>query len=395
MPQQATAPLEFEPFTAGTDADPYPTYKRLREEEPVHHSRRFGFHALSRFDDIQAVSRDWQRFSNAQGVDIDRTGDYFGPNFLESDPPQHRILRGLAQRRFTPKVIRETLEPTIRDWVARVVAELEDRGDVDLGTELAWPLPFAIACQLLGFPPEDGEFLSEASRTFIEREQGEILPPASAQRAAEQLRAYVSDVIEARRRKPGDDLVSMLVDVQIDGEPLTEAELVGNVFLLFDAGTQTTACLLSNAFVLLAAHPDQRKWLAQNLDEIPRAVEEVLRFESPVQHLTRTTTTDVELHGTTIPSGSTVVLLYGAANRDPAIWDEADGFDVRRVPKRNLAFGEGIHHCIGAPIARLEATVALEALVPLMESYELGGDPVRLRSHLLRGYVRVPARFGS
>lgn len=390
MSLKPAAALEFDPFTAGSDHDPYPLYARLRDERPVYHHPQHDFYAISRFDDVQALSRDWNTFSNANGVDIDRTGDYFGPNFLDSDPPRHRLLRSLVQKRFTPQAIRETVEPVIRDQVARSMHSIREKTEVDLGVELAWALPFTVACHLLGFPPEDADFLRDASRRFIEREAGVRLPPAAAQHAAQELQDYVTRTCERRRRNPTDDLVSLLVTADVGGEPLPEREVVGNIFLMFDAGTQTTACLLTSAIRLLDANPEQRRWLAQNPSQIPLAVEECLRFESPVQHLTRTTTVDVELHGERIPANSTVALLYGAANRDASRWVDPDRFDITREPKRHVAFGEGIHHCIGAPIARMEAAIALEALLPELETLRVSSPPTRLRSHLLRGYVTLP-----
>jgi cytochrome P450 len=391
-PGTATA-LAFDPFQAGQDADPYPLFDRMRDEAPVYHDADHGFYAVSRYDDVQKISRDWERFSNAEGIDIDRTGDYFGPNFLDSDPPRHRTMRSLVQRRFSPGTVRETLEPVIRAEVSRLVETAVEAGSADVANDLAWPLPFSIACHLLGFPVADRDFLWGASRRFIERDYGERLPPAVAQEAAEELRAYVAEIAGERRRNPGDDLLSLLATSEVDGSPLPEGELVGNAFLLFDAGTQTTACMLSSALVLLDAYPDQRRWLIDNPDRVAQAVEEVLRFESPVQHLTRTTTVEVEIHDVRIPPGETVALLYGAANRDPRKWPEPERFDLAREPVRNLAFGDGIHHCLGAPIARLEASIALEVLLPHLDDFHLTEHPTRLRSHLLRGYVSAPAAF--
>ena len=383
--------VEFNPFMAGTDDDPYPTYAWLRDEDPVYHSERHGFYAVSRFADVEAVSRAWQRFSNAQGIDIDQTGDLFGPNFITSDPPDHRLTRRLLQHRFSPRAISDAIEPLVRDQVNELVAKVAGNNAVDVGRELAWPLPFSIACHLLGFPSEDREFLWDASQRFEERQVGRSVAPEVAERAAAELRLYVAEQAAGRRRNPGHDLVTLLVSAEIDGKPLTEPEIVGNTFVLFNAGTQTTACLLTNALVLLGSHPEQLAWLTRNPDRVPDAVEEFLRFEAPVQHFTRTTTEEVSMHGIRIPHGSKVVLLYGAANRDPREWIDPERLDLSREPKRHVAFGEGIHFCLGAPIARLEGRIALEALLPHLRNYRLTDPPTRLRSHQLRGYVSVPA----
>jgi cytochrome P450 len=388
--ESATA-SPFDPFMAGTDAYPYAGYALLREEMPVYPERRYGFFAISRYEDVQAISRDWRRFSSADGIDLDRTGDCFGPNFVSCDPPTHRFIRSAIQHRFSPKAIRETLDRIVRAEVAKLLEPVVGSAEVDLARDFCWPLPFSVACHLLGFPLADREFLWNASQRFEERLAGQPFPPASAQEAARALRDYVADLADERRRSPRDDLISLLISAEIDGERLPDEQVVGNVFVLFNAGTQTTACLLTSALVLLDAHPEQGAWLVDNSDQIPRAVEEFLRFESPIQHFTRTSTEEVELHGTRIPAGSKVVLLYGAANRDPRAWTDPEHLDLAREPRRHMAFGDGIHHCLGAPIARMEACIALKALLPHLTNFRLTDNPTRLASHQLRGYVSVPA----
>ena len=383
--------IEFDPYAAGTDDDPYPEYARLRDEQPVHRSPVHGFYFVSRYGDVQAISRDWRRFTSAQGTDIDETGAHFGIHFINTDPPRHSAMRRLFQRRFSPKAIEEALGPVIRHQVAELLKEILGRTDADLGRDFAWPLPYVVACNLLGFPLEDREFLYDASARFDDREVGNPSFSADGEKATTELRDYVAAQAEHRRRRPGDDLMTLLVTAVIDGEPLSTDEIVGNAFMLLNAGTQTTACLLTNAFVLLGTNPEQRSWLTEDPGRIPRAVEEFLRFESPIQYFARMTTEEVELHGTRIPSDSRVVLLCGAANRDPQVWADPDRLDLSRDSLRHLAFGDGIHHCIGAPVARLEARIALEALLPHLGSLRLTGPPSRLHSHQLRGYVEVPA----
>jgi cytochrome P450 len=383
--------VEFSPFAAGTDANPYPTYARMREVHPIYHHSDYGFYALSRFDDLQAVSGDWQRFSSAEGIDTDHTGDAFGPNFLHSDPPRHDLVRRSVQHRFAAAAVGRGLEPVVQEHAARLVGHIAGRRCVDIARDFAWPLSFLVACELLDLPLEDREFLWDAVRRFEEREVGQLLAPSSAETAAKELRDYMAARLSERRLNPGDDILSLLASTEVDGDLLPDAEVVGNAFLLLDAATITTGCLLTSATVLLDSHPDQRQWLAANPDQIPTAVEELLRFESPLQHLCRTATDDIERSGVRIPSGAMVVLLYGAANRDPEVWADPDRLDLARKPKRNIAFGGGIHHCLGAAVARLEARVALEQLLPHFETLRLTGPPLRLRSHALRGYVSVPA----
>ena len=392
MSDDATA-LRFDPLMGGTDEDPYPLYECLREAHPVHYDPGLDFYAVSRYDDVQEVSRDWRRFSSADGIDIDGTGDYFGPNFVNSDPPRHRLVRSVFQHRFSPGAVRDALEPIVRTEVDRLLRSFADRSEVDLGREFCWPLPFAVACRLLGFPPEDEDFLRDASARFEERHPGELVPPATAETAAAELREYVSELAGTRRRDPRGDLVSALATARLDGRPLPHDEVVGNAFALFNAGTQTTACLLSTAIAQLLDRPGLCRWLATDLGRVAPAVEEFLRFESPIQHFRRTSVEDVCMHGTEIVAGSTVLLLYGAANRDPRVWTDPARLDVQREPHRHLAFGDGIHHCLGAPIARLEARLALEAILPELWRASPAASPVRLASHQLRGYVSVPAEL--
>jgi cytochrome P450 len=391
-----TTTTEFYPFAAGTDEDPYAVYTWMREHAPVYHDEHHGFYALSRFDDVKAAACDWQHFSSAQGIDLDHAGEHFGPNFLNSDPPAHRAVRRVLQGRFSGKAVTEALELVVRDQVSALLADLVGRGgEFDYASEFAWSMPVAVSCHLLGFPPSDHAYLWERLVRFQEREVGQTAAPQASQDAAEELRAYVAEQVERRRRAPGDDLLSLLVSAVIDDQPLPDEQIIGNGFLLLDAGILTTSCLLTNALVLLDRHRDQAAWLRSHPDRIADAVEEILRFESPIQHLTRTTVEDVEMHGTVIPSGSTVVLMYGASNRDPRAWEEPDQLDLTRPAKRALAFGDGIHHCLGAPIARLEARVTLEALLPHLDHLHVTAPPVRLRSHELRGYVSCPASLAS
>ena len=390
MPTDATA-LDFDPYLAGTDDDPYPTYSRLREEEPVYYSRKHEFYLVSRFADVQAIARDWGRFTSARGTDIDQTGEHFGPHFINTDPPRHETMRYLFQHWFSPKAVDESLGSLIHDQVAQLVTRIEGSPSVDVGLEFAWPLPYAIACSLMGFPSEDWQSLYDASARFDEREVGNSAFSLAAEEATAELRNYVTEQAEYRRSHPGDDLMTLLVTATVDGKPLAADEIAGNAFMLMNAGTQTTGCLLTSALVHLGSNQEQRTWLRRNPQHVKGAVEEFLRFESPIQYFARITTQDVELHGTRIPAGSRVVLLSGAANRDPGIWTNPERLDLSRDPHRHLAFGDGIHHCIGAPVARLEARIALEALVPHLERFRLIGPPGRLRSHQLRGYVEVPA----
>lgn len=387
--------IDYDPFTAGLD-DPYENYRRLRDERPLYYSEVYGFYAVSRYDDVRAVSRDWQTFSSAEGVDVDHTALLGGPNFLECDPPDHDWWRRLFQPRFSAKAIRESLWPVIEAEVTRLLdaALADDREQIDIGSEVAWQLPIAVTGHMMGVPKADQMALSEQLRLFQERDPGDITPPSHSVKAAADAHAYLKDLIEERRKQPGDDLLSLMLTAEHDGEPLPEDHILGNTFFFLDAGTHTTSSLISQALILLDANRDQRRWLLEDPARVPGAVEETLRYEAPLRFLRRVTTKECKLHDETIPEGATVFMLYCAANRDGRRWRDPDAFDVTRKPDRNLGLGDGIHHCMGAPIARFEATIALEAILERLPDYELRGEPERIRSHMMNGYTSIPVDPG-
>ena len=384
--------LEYSPFAPDVQHDPYPIYRRLRDEQPLYRNVELGFWAVSRYEDVVSVSRSWEAYSSAFGVDIDATGDEFGHgNFLEEDPPLHDLLRAVVREQFIPKSLRAALEPFVRQEVERLVADLRTRPAVDFARELAWELPIVVVSHLMGFPREDRDRLRAWEETFALRVPGLDRLPPFALRAGAALRSYFADLIEERRADPREDLLTSIAGAEVDGRPIGDAAR-GMVFILFVAAIETTASLITQSLRLLAEHPEQRDWLRQNLNAAPAAVEEVLRYEAPVQNIKRTTLVDVELLGERIPRESTVLLLTGSANRDERRFRDPDVFDITREPKRHLAFGEGIHHCIGAPLARLEGQVVLETVLCELPDYELIGTPTRLPNNIVRGYISLPAR---
>lgn len=391
-----TTSIDYDPFTAGLD-DPYENYRRLRDQQPLYYSERYGFYAVSRYEDVRAVSRDWETFSSAEGVDVDYTAQLGGPNFLECDPPEHDWWRRLFQPRFSAKAIRESLWPVIEAEVTRLIdAALADgREKIDLGAEVAWRLPIAVTGHMMGVPKADQPALSENLRLFQERDPGDVTPPPHSVEAAADAHAYLADLIEERRAHPGDDLVSLMLTAEHDGRPLPEDQVLGNAFFFLDAGTHTTSSLISQALKLLDAHRDQRRWLLEDLSRVPAAVEEALRYEAPLRFLRRVTTKECTLHGETMPAGSTIFMLYCAANRDDRRWRDPDRFDVTRKQQRNMGLGDGIHHCMGAPIARFEATITLGAILTRLPDYEVSGELVRIRSHMMNGYTSIPVVPGG
>jgi cytochrome P450 len=373
-------------------ADPYPLYAALRADAPVHFSERYGFWAVTRYDDVRAAQRDWETFSTAEGVDIDGTGAQYGSgDFLEEDPPRHDVLRAVVREHFVPKRLRAELTEPVRAEVRRLLGELREMGSVDLARQLAWPLPVAVGSFLLGIPSADRDLLLGLQRRLAERTPGTREMPGDARDAAVALRSYFADLIESRRSRPEADIVTAIATAEPDGRPIGD-DAVGMLFLLFVASMETTASSIGNALFLLGNHGDQRRQLAANPGATEQAVEEVLRFEAPVQVTKRVTTREIRIHDADIPCGAEVFLVLASANRDERRYDRGDEFDIGREPLRHLAFGDGIHHCLGAPLARLELRIVLEELLQMGLSYELDGRPKRLNSHFIRGFSELPAR---
>ena len=368
----ASVATVYDPFAGATQDDPYESYAALLERAPVYVNETHGFFALSRFDDVQAAFRDWRTFSSSGGVTVDELLAITGPSLLTTDPPRHDGLRDVLKHAFRARAL-AALEPVVGRVVDSLLAGLEPRSEVDVVAMLAKRLPVLVICELLGFPTADAPMLKAWGDAILERVPDDHSTPQPAREAAALMRAYFEEQIAARRHGGGEaeDVVSVLLRGRVDGEPLTEEELIGHCFLLFIAGNATTAALVGNGTFVLARHPEERARLVAEPGLGVRAVEELLRFESPVQNMGRTTTSDVELHETLIPKGSRVLLLIGAANRDPRVFADPDRLDLGRRIRRHLAFGEGIHHCLGAPLARLEGRVALQRLVERFPAYEV------------------------
>jgi cytochrome P450 len=355
----------------------------------VYYNERREVWVLSRFSDVQAAARDWETFSSAPGVDLDDTGDVFGAgSFIDVDPPRHDELRDVVKRRFSPKEITH-LETLIRHRAVQTIESLRHRDKVDLARDLAWPLPVAVICELLGVPDDAQGDLSAWLRAAIRRTPGEVKVSDSVWESASQVHRYFGQLAAERRKRPREDMLSEIVQADVDGDQLTE-EVLGMCFLLCVGGTETTFSLLGNALLLMDQHPEQRACIAEDPSRIPAAIEEFLRYESPVQYFARRATRDVRIHERVIPSGSRVVLLFGAANRDDRRWPDADCLDIQRQPQRHLAFGEGIHHCLGAPLARLEARVVLEEVLRRLPDYRVDGVVTRHATFTTRGLVSLP-----
>ncbi len=346
---------------------------------------------LSRFDDVQAVARNWETFSHAHGVDFDGMDRLMlgRGDFLETDPPRHSELRKIVQRRFSPKALKN-LEGVVRDTVRALLRPMRAGGEVELLREFVKPLPLIVFSDLMGVPQEDVAQFEAWNEAIFQRRADEPDIPQLALDAANEMRTYFASYADAQRYDVQETLLGDIVAAHAAGV-LDEEELVGITALLFVAGAATTWGLISNALLLLEEHAEQRHRLANDLDSIPAATEEVLRFESPLQHSFRTTTRDVEIHGAEIRAGSRVLLLFGSANRDERRWEAPEKFDIYRQPLRNLAFGEGIHHCLGAPLARMEARVAIEEFLVAFPNYEVlaAQGSIGLATHSTKGAIRA------
>jgi cytochrome P450 len=380
---------EYDPAARATQVDPYPAYRLLLEHAPVYRNPARDFYALSRFADVRAAFRDWSTFSNAGGVTVDELLALTGPSFLTMDPPRHDLLRAVVREPFRPRAL-AALEGRIRAHARDLLQPLG--GEVEMMTAFAERLPVRVVCELLEFPLEDELLLKSWSNAILERVPDDDRTPDAARSATGAMRDYFVDQLERRRRRPGADILSLLVTARPGGEPMPHEELVGTCFLLFEAGNTTTTALLGTSILLLGSEPDQRTWFAQNPDGHGGAIEELLRFESPVQNMGRIATRDVEMHAVEIPAGARVLLVIGAANRDPRAFEQPDVLDLSRSPVRNLAFGDGIHHCIGAPLARLEARIALDELLVVLPGYEVTAVE-RFHDVTQRNLKRLVVRF--
>ena len=386
-------PLTYSPFDAEVIADPYPVYRELRANSPAHWSREANSWVLSRYDDVSAALADPATYSSASGIfppppGVDMT-ELFLPMLIMSDPPRHTQLRQIVSRAFTPRRI-ASLEPHIETLVKDLLDQTPEAGNWEFVSGFAGPLPAIVIADMLGVPRDDRDQFRAWSTTLIQSNpvRGEF---GAGLDAAAALYEYFTAFLAERRAHPQDDLMTALVQAEVDGEYLSEEELLGFCLLLLVAGHETTTNLLSNSAVVLAQHPDVRQQLADDPELVPAAVEELLRFDSPVQGLARTLTAPVELHGESMQTGDTVLLLFGSANRDDHAFPHADRFDVNRHPERQVAFGRGIHFCLGASLARLEARIALQTLLTRRPDWDVDLDAaVRLHSGPIRGYISLP-----
>jgi hypothetical protein len=388
--------LEFDPYAYEVHEDPYPLYRRLRDEAPAYRNDALGFWALSRHADVLAAFRDWKRFSSAQGVALEELGFDASRtmSFLAMDPPRHDRLRALVSRGFTPRRVAE-LEPRIRSLARGYLAELDGRSGCDFIADFAGRLPMDVVSEMLGVAEADRAALRAQADTVVHRDEGVTGVPPAGVAAAAKLLGHFSGLVAERTARPRDDLTSALLQAEIDGDRLDAKEILGFLFLMIIAGNETTTKLLGNAVYWLWRNPAERAKLRADPALVPAWVEETLRYDNSTQALARTLTEDVELHGEKLRAGDRAFLLVGAANRDERVFPDPDRYAIGRDTSAMLSFGQGIHFCLGASLARLEARVALEEFSARFPDYEL--DParlVRVHSTNVRGFASMPMAWG-
>jgi len=393
----------FNPLLPEFHADPYPFYKRLREKEPVHQSP-MGFWVLTRYDDCVAVLRD-QRFGREEfqqmltavyGDDTEKPA--LPRSMLFRDPPDHTRLRALVSKAFTPRMI-ETMRDHIQEIVDRLLDRVNAAGRMDVIEDLAYPLPVTVICEMLGVPVDDHASIRGWSADIARSLDAIGLPSDQdiVERGRKSRRAladYFRRLVPQRRARPQHDLLSGLLAAEEQGDKLSQDEVIAMCLLLFIAGHETTVNLIGNGTLALLRHPDQMKKLRAEPALIGNAVEELLRYDSPVQRTARISTTDVELAGQQFPKGTMVITALGAANRDPAQFADPDRLDVTRKDPRHISFGFGIHFCLGAPLARVEGQLALGTLLRRMPRLALAESNLEWReSSVLRGLKRLDVTF--
>jgi cytochrome P450 len=392
-------PLEFNPYAWAFHDDPFPTYRRLRDEAPAYHHPDLGFWALSRYHDVLDALHDHETFCSRHGITLEERSPL--PMIITMDPPDHTKMRRLVSRAFTPKRMAD-LEASIRELSLRylddMVEHLDATGECDLIADYGARLPMDVISRMLGVPEADQDQLREWTDLMLAREESRPELTPEGEQAGANLFQYFLDHTRTTRRAgaTGSDLTSALIQIESDGERLDDLAVVAFGFLLIIAGNETTTKLIGNAAYWLSRYPDEKQKLIDDPALIPEAVEEVLRYEGSTQLMARTLTRDVERHGETMTEGSKVLLLLGSGNRDERVWDEPDRFDVTRSrPVQHLSFGHGVHVCLGAALARLEMRVSLEELHRHLPGYQVDHDRCeRIHSGNVRGYSKVPLTLG-
>jgi len=398
--RQEAPRVTFDPFSDEYFNDPYEIYLRMQDEAPVYYSDEHDFYALTRHADVAAALKDHETYSSSRGCDLAMVQSEEGPqkSIIFMDPPEHRVMRSLVNKAFTPRAIqaqRETVEQLVDHYLSRV-----DPDHFDVVADFSGPFPVEVITRMAGVPEEFRQKVREWIDTSLTREPGNIGYTEAGMAAAIESGVYYYKLAQERRADPQDDMLSRLIAAEVPDENggtrrLDDVEIAGFASLLGGAGAETVTKLIGSSIVTFAKNPEQWQKLLDDRSKIPAAVEEMLRFDGPVHYNVRFTLKEAHLHGTTIPAGKPVFLMKAAANRDPRAFTNAGVFDIDRdrTESQNLGFGYGIHSCLGAALARLETTIALERLLDFMPRYEVDWDGLeKVHMQNVAGYHHVPVR---
>ncbi len=390
-----TVDLVLDPYSYDFHENPYPYYKRLRDEAPIYRNDELNFWALTRHADVHRGFRNSTELSNRLGVSLDpisRTPEaYRTMSFLAMDDPGHLRLRTLVSKGFTPRRIRE-LEARVLELTREHLQTALDAETFDYIAEFAGKLPMDVISDLVGVPVEDRQNLRALADTVMHREDGVTDVPQSALVAAMDLLVYYSDMVRQRRKRPTDDLTSALLEAEVDGDQLGDDEIMAFLFLMVVAGNETTTKLLGNAIYWAGRNPDQLSTVLADHSRVPLWVEETLRYDTSSQILARLVVGDIEFYDATLRDGDTLLLVPGSAHRDERVFDDPDEFRIdREIGSKLLSFGSGAHFCLGAHLARMEARVALTELLKNIRSFDVDDtNAVRVHSSSVRGFAHLP-----
>jgi cytochrome P450 len=392
--------LVFDPFSEEFFNGAWETYRRMQEEAPVYYSEEYDFYALTRHADVTAGLKDFETYSSAYGIDLSmvRSGQQPPQSIIFMDPPDHRHMRSLLNKVFTPRAIQSQRQMVTEKIDKYLAAADPDR--FDAVQDFSGPFPVEVITTMLGVPEEHAQQIRHWIDESLTRELGQVEVGESGMQANINTAMLYYDLVKQRRDQPRDDLFTKLIEAELECENgekrnLDDLEIAGFATLLGGAGAETVTKLVGNAPVVFARFPDQWQKLLDDRSKIPAAVEELLRYEAPSQYQVRRSMKDVHLHGVTIPAGKPIFLINGAANRDPDAWTDPDKFDIDRdrTEAQNMGFGYGIHSCLGAALARMESALALEKLLDFMPRYEVDWDGCeRVHMQNVMGWKHVPVK---
>jgi len=399
-PPDAASHVVFDPFSEDFFNHPYETYRRMRAEAPVYYSEEYDFYALTRHSDVAAAFKDFETYSSSKGIDLGmvKAGQPVPPLVIMMDPPDHRRMRSLVNKVFTPRAI-ESQRAMVAEQIDRFLNAV-DSAEFDVVHDFSALFPVEVITRMLGVPAENRQQIRLWLDIQLSREYGSFEMSEAGMNAGIETGLFYYNLIQERRATPADDMISRLIAVEVERDDgtmtsLDDVEITGFASLLGGAGAETVTKLIGNAVVTFAKNPDQWQKLLDDRSKIPAAVEELLRFEAPAQYVVRYSMVDVELHGTTIPAGKPVLLVAGSANRDGDAFTDPDTFDIDRdrSEAQNVGLGYGLHSCLGAALARMESAIALDRLLDFMPRYEIIEDGLkRVAMTNVAGWSNVPVR---